>query len=133
MTWSIPFASTILGWFKTPAPAVVEAPATPLEQPLIRLHRMLLLRCGGNLQLMTTEMNLEKILFQTTSRGLEEGKKLRIDALLQGEGSVIIEGTVEWILQSAVGWRGQLSLSVPEEHRGALSRFLVRQSQSRRG
>ena len=135
MTRSIPFLSSLLGWFaksQTPAPTV-SAQAESAERSLIRLHRMLTMRGPAGIQLMTNEMNTESVLFQTTSRGLEEGRKFRLEALLQGEGSIEMEATVEWVLKSAVGWRGQLSLKVAEKHRGALARFLMRQSQGRRG
>ena len=133
MTRSIPFLATLLRWFrlaeKPAAPAVAQPPE---DAPVVRLHRTLLLRAQGQIQLMTNEMSLNRVYFQTSSR-LDADRILRIEALLQGEGPVNFEAKIDWILQSAVGWRGQLSFQISAEQRPALERFLLRQSQSRRG
>ena len=63
----------------------------------------------------------------------DEGEKVVLDMLLQGAGSVQLEGKVDWLLDSHTGRRVQISFQPTPAQQQVLQQFVNLQKSGRRG
>lgn len=79
-----------------------------------------------SLHLMVDAMGPDSLIFKTGGR-LHERQMLELETLLDGLGTLRVNGVVDWLLLSPAGLRGEIRLESTIEQQAWIETFLMRQ------
>lgn len=147
MTWVLSKWMAFLGGFAKGR--AKEAPA-PVANETVKLNRLMVCQLKrvtppaepgasrksnvdrGPIKAIVEAISMDLVLAATPAL-FDEGEKVVLDMLLQGAGSVQLEGKVDWLLDSHTGRRVQISFQPTPAQQQVLQQFVNLQKSGRRG